>query len=69
MVKRMLRKVARKIYVVILSERGSMDQMTWVLGSAVIVALVVVVLIAAAKGQATTWWTDITTWIQGQLGF
>ena len=30
---------------------------------------VVVVLIAAAKGQATTWWTEITNWIQSQIGF
>ena len=65
----MLRKVAKKIYVLILNERGSMDQMVWVLGSAVIVALVVVVLMGLAKGQATTWWTAITTWIQNQLGF
>ena len=50
-------------------ERGSLDQMVWVLGGAVIVVAVLIVLLPAAKTLAGTWWTDITNYIQSSLGF
>ena len=46
-----------------------MDQMVWVLGSAVVVVLVVIILMANSKTLAGTWWTDITTYIKTSLGF
>jgi cell division septation protein DedD len=62
-------QIVKRVFAVITDERGSIDQMVWVLGSAVIVALVVVVLIALAKGTASTYWTDATGWIETTIGF
>jgi hypothetical protein len=50
-------------------ESGSMDQMVWVLGSAVVVVLVVIILMANSQSLAGTWWTDITGYIKTSLGF
>ena len=57
------------------NERGSLSDMTWVVGSAVVVALVIVALaITGGNGGlvGTTvkdMWSDATTWIQAQIGF
>jgi uncharacterized membrane-anchored protein len=56
-------------------ERGSLSDMTWVVGSAVVVALVIVGLaITGGNGglvgsTVRTMWSDAATWIQGQIGF
>jgi hypothetical protein len=54
---------------ILADESGSMDQMVWLLGSAVVVVLVVVILMANSKTLAGTWWTGITNYIQTNLGF
>jgi hypothetical protein len=50
-------------------ESGSMDQMVWLLGSAVVVVLVVIILMANSQSLAGTWWTAITNYIKTSLGF
>jgi Flp pilus assembly pilin Flp len=56
-------------------QNGSLSDMTWVVGSAVVVALIIVALaITGGNGGlvGTTvkgMWSDATTWIQGQIGF
>jgi hypothetical protein len=50
-------------------ESGSMDQMVWLLGSAVVVVLVVIILMANSQSLAGAWWTDITGYIKTSLGF
>jgi Flp pilus assembly pilin Flp len=49
--------------------------MTWVVGSAVVVALIIVALaITGGNGglvgtTVKSMWSDATTWIEGQIGF
>ena len=57
------------------NERGSLSDMTWVVGSAVVVALIIVALaITGGNGglvgtTVKSMWSDATTWIEGQIGF
>jgi Flp pilus assembly pilin Flp len=57
------------------NERGSLSDMTWVVGSAVVVALIIVGLaITGGNGglvgtTVRSMWSDAATWIQGQIGF
>ena len=53
------------------NERGSLSDMTWVVGSAVVVALVIVAIANGGLVGTTvkSMWSDATTWIEGQIGF
>ncbi len=57
------------------NERGSLSDMTWVVGSAVVVALVIVAIaITGGNGglvgtTVKSMWTDATGWIETQIGF
>jgi len=59
----------KSVFPILKDERGSMDQMVWVLGSAVVVVLVVIILMANSQSLAGAWWTDITGYIKTSLGF
>ena len=62
----MLKKIAGMM---IADERGSMAEMAWVLGSAVVVVLVIVVFMTLAPQTATTFWNSATSWLEGKFGF
>lgn len=50
-------------------ERGSLSDMVWVIGAAVVVALVIVGAMVFAPQTATSFWNDATSWIRSQFGF
>jgi hypothetical protein len=56
-------------------QSGSLSDMTWVVGSAVVVALAVVALAITGGGgglvgkTVTDMWTSATSWIQTTIGF
>lgn len=50
-------------------ERGSLDQMTWVIGAAVVVVLIIVVFMVLAPNTARNMWNSFVDYAQGQFGF
>jgi len=50
-------------------ERGSMAEMAWTLGSAVVVVLIIVAFMTLAPATAKTFWISATNYIQSQFGF
>ncbi len=65
----LLLNTLKNVFPVLRDERGSMDKMVWVLGSAVVVVLVVIILMTNSQTLAGTWWTAITGYIEKNLGF
>ncbi|MBE3582130.1 MAG: hypothetical protein IMW96_10965 [Thermoanaerobacteraceae bacterium] len=50
-------------------ERGSLPEMTWVIGAALVVAAVIVVALVFAPQTAQDFWTAATNYIRSQFGF
>lgn len=50
------------------NENGGLQQMTWVIGSAVVVALVIVGAMVYAPDTAENIWNRATNWITSQFG-
>lgn len=51
------------------NEDGGLQQMTWVIGSAVVVALVVAGAMIYAPDTASNFWNAATGWIRSTFGF
>jgi len=49
-------------------ERGSLDQMVWLIGAAVVVVLVVVVFMTLAPSTAQNLWNSFISYARGKLG-
>ncbi len=73
----MLTKLAVKFKVIqmafkdkiINDETGSLNDMTWVVGSAVVIVAIVVALVAFAPDQVEGFWEDFEDYAQDQFGF
>jgi hypothetical protein len=50
-------------------EKGSLDQMVWVVGGAMVVAVIVVLALGYAPATVQTLWNSATSTIMGKLGF
>jgi len=51
------------------NEDGGLQQMAWVVGSAIVVTLVLVGAMIYAPDTAESFWGAATSWIRGQFGF
>jgi len=61
----MIKKLAKYLN----NEKGGLQQMVWVIGSAVVVALVIISAMVFAPETAEDFWEDATDWIRTQFGF
>lgn len=52
-----------------IDQSGSLSDMVWVIGSAVVVALVIVAAMTFAPTTAQSFWTSATNWIKGKFKF
>lgn len=68
-IKNVLLKKYAQVQLIISKERGSLKDMTWVVGSAVVVALVIVAAMVFVPDTAKTFWQSATQWIRGEFGF
>ena len=59
----------RGIRKLISDERGSLSDMTWLLGTAVVVSLVIVLAMVFVPQTAQSFWNSATSWIRGRFGF
>lgn len=50
-------------------EEGSLDQMVWVIGAAVVVVLIVVAFMVLAPSTAKSMWNSFTNYARSQFGF
>jgi hypothetical protein len=50
-------------------ERGSLKDLTWVIGAAVVTVLVIVGAMVYAPATAQSFWTAATNWIRTSFGF
>lgn len=50
-------------------EQGSLQDLTWVLGGAIVTALIVVGAMIYAPATAQSFWTAATNWIRTSFGF
>lgn len=50
------------------NERGSLSELTWVVGSAVVVVLIIVVFMALAPNTARDIWDSFTTFATNRFG-
>lgn len=50
-------------------ERGSLPEMTWVIGAALVVAAVIVLAFVFAPQTAQNFWNAATNYIRTQFGF
>lgn len=62
-------RIIRGAVCVFKDERGSLDQMVWVIGAAVVVVAVVVLLMVLAPNTISNIWNGFISWVQGQFGF
>ncbi|MGB9859998.1 MAG: hypothetical protein ACPLQP_08710 [Moorellaceae bacterium] len=70
--KKLLGTIRERAYSALLvflhEEKGSMDQLIWVIGSAVVVVLVIVVFMALAPSTAQSIWQRFINWATGKFG-
>lgn len=59
----------QKVIAFVKDEKGSLDQMVWVVGGAMVVAVIVVLALVYAPTTVQTLWTAATSNIMGRLGF
>jgi uncharacterized membrane-anchored protein len=59
----------KKVIALLKDEKGSLDQMVWVVGGAMIVAVIVVLALGYAPQTVQTLWNSATQTIMGKLGF
>lgn len=50
-------------------EKGSLQDLTWVVGAAVVVALIIIGAMTYAPQTASAFWTQATGWIKTSFGF
>lgn len=50
-------------------EDGTLKDLTWVAGAAVVTALIIVGAMVYAPQTAQSFWTAATNWIRGKFGF
>lgn len=60
---------AAKAKELLMEEKGSLDQMVWVIGAAVVVVLIVVAFMVLAPSTAKNLWNSFTNYARGQFGF
>ncbi|QGP93375.1 hypothetical protein MGLY_27830 [Neomoorella glycerini] len=65
----MLKKYLDNAVDIIKDEKGSLPELTTVLGLAIVAALVVVALMVLAPQTTRDFWNAATGWIRGQFGF
>ena len=58
----------KKVVVLIKNERGTVDQLVWVLGSTLVVAVVIGLLVTVAQNQLPGFFTTAVSWIQNSFG-
>ncbi|MEW6727594.1 MAG: hypothetical protein ACOYU7_10135 [Bacillota bacterium] len=58
-----------RIRAILKDETGSVSQMTWVIGSALVTALIIVGALVYAPQTAETFWNAATNFIRSSLGF
>ncbi|MGI9951354.1 hypothetical protein V3F56_03245 [Moorellaceae bacterium AZ2] len=54
---------------VLKDERGSLPEMTWVIGAALVVAAIIVLALVFAPQTAQNFWNAATNYIRSQFGF
>jgi len=50
-------------------ERGSLDNLVWVVGAGVVMALIIVGAMVYAPQTAQSFWNAATSWIRSSFGF
>ncbi|MGB9886824.1 MAG: hypothetical protein ACPLRW_07500 [Moorellales bacterium] len=51
------------------NERGSLDQLVWMIGAAVVVVLVILILRVAAPNTVSAIWNDFINFMRSSFGF
>lgn len=51
------------------NEEGSLKDLTWVIGAAVVTALIIIGAMVYAPSTASSFWNSATTWIKNSFGF
>lgn len=64
MAKKLIKKIKRFVKI----EDGSLDQLSWVIGGAVVVVLIVVVFMALAPDTAKDVWNSFVDYATGSFG-
>lgn len=59
----------KNVMAVLKSEKGSLQNLTWEVGAAVVIALVIVAAMVFAPETAQDFWDSATGWIRSQFGF
>ena len=62
-------KMFQSIRETISNEEGTLKDLTWVIGAAVVVALIIVGAMTYAPSTAQTFWSDATKWIKKSFKF
>lgn len=65
---KLIKKLWRKSIEIIKDEKGSLDQMVWLIGAAVVVVLVIVVFMALAPNTAQNIWGSFVDYAKGAFG-
>lgn len=68
-IKRMAVYLTQKAVELKNDQRGSLSDMTWVIGSAVVVVLIIVVFMVLAPSTAQTMWNGFVSYAKNSLGF
>jgi len=58
-----------KVRELLKNESGSLSDMTWVIGSAVVVVLIIIVFMTLAPDTAQTLWNDFVDYARDSFGF
>lgn len=65
----MLGRLKKTVVGLATDQRGSLQDLTWVIGAAVVVALIIVGAMVYAPATAQSFWTSATNWIRTSFGF
>lgn len=65
---KLLKSVRKLVGDVLRSERGSLDQLVWVIGSAVVVVLIIVAFMVLAPQTAKNIWNAFINFAKGKFG-
>lgn len=64
----MRKLIINKIKKFIKDEKGSLDNLTWIIGSAVVVVLIIVVFMTLAPSTAQDVWNSFINYAKSQFG-
>lgn len=67
-VNNLIGKVVKKAVEFKNDERGSLSEMTWVIGSAVVVVLIIIAFMTLAPTTAQNLWNSFVNYAEGALG-